>query len=82
MRTVTESNGRCLSSRTANCPPPLRLVSACPPRQPVGLSLSYLEVVGDLPDGNDGVVSWAGWHGLGQMDGIKRQHSAKFSFFG
>ena len=48
-------------------------------RQPVDSSLSDLEVVGDFPDGHDGVVSWAGWHGLGQVGGRKHQHSAKFS---
>ena len=51
-------------------------------RQPVDGSLGDLEVVGDFPYGHDGVVSWAGWHGLGQMDGRKRQHSAKFSICG
>ena len=38
---------------------------------PIDSSLGDLEVVGDLPDGHDGVVSWAGWHGLGRSDDSK-----------
>jgi len=34
---------------------------------PVDRSLGDLEVVGDFPDRHDGVVSWAGWHGLSQI---------------
>jgi hypothetical protein len=49
------------------------------PRQPVEGSLGDLEVVGDFADVHGGVVSWAGWHGLGQINVRKRQHSAKFS---
>jgi transposase InsO family protein len=51
-------------------------------RQPVDSSLGDLEVVGDFPDGHDGVFSAAGWHGLGQMGGRKQQHNTKFSICG
>ena len=36
--------------------------------QPIDRSLGDFEVVGDFTDGHDGVVSWAGWHGLGRSD--------------
>ena len=68
--------------RKAPTPPDLEgwdLLGSC---QPVDGSLGDLEVVGDFPDGHDGVVSSAGWHGLGQIGGRKRQHSAKFSICG
>ena len=48
-------------------------------RQAVDGSLGDFQEISDFPDGHDGVVCCAGWHGLGHMGGSKRQHSAKFS---
>jgi ABC-type Mn2+/Zn2+ transport system ATPase subunit len=88
-RIVELDRGRLLSypcinvgTREAPAPSHLKRGNLLRPCQPVDSSLGDLQVVGDFPDDHDGVVSWAGWHGLGQFDGRKRQHSAKFSMCG